>query len=1385
MKIDKKQLRAHWLHELSPFWQKLQAERLSKLVDESYQWLSRKEKKHISRPEVWLHQQLCFFAIFRIEQDLDNFQQIQSRYATYIKNTKHAVTSDERWQHQKTFLQELGYSKKQLRADHAAFKRWFDDSAILDRYQDSLAQIEANVEFTLTRLGAVLANYREQFGEHEAYELFRALDIESFSLPILKASDNKRMLLAMLRCFNTILLAGDEEMALPGPVESLIYAYANQAKSLGWVQVASIEVLLRLGRDTTSELIRYQFAKASDDVASFFIRAKLLELALTFQSAFTSEVFEYLISLARTDKSPLVRQKLLKCLHLLDEPQTQATVDFYLGNESEPAVMAALWCAYPEMLKRLDCASFLMDRYWRELEKAQREGASGTQDTQLLRLMIEIIPELYQALNDSDKPVFYECATEKLTQLNKSHELTRVRRWSAKVRQYLWFLRHGMSALVTKQTLDTTKLGAGIKIPVPKDALEQDIARSLSSLAIDSHGFDLERGRNKLNMRSGYREKFRLWRWLHEFRIPATDKRQNYSHVHGRVYHGLTYIASEKLGEMSQTKVPGEPLYIPAEQGWRPYLPLLDQVLSSLDQGWPTKPLRIYTPEGVTNVLPPKNIVKRLWAKLSLSYRFESVARLRNWQEDSHFDANDYVNELRKLGFVCSIEGYQESSGVTPVDPRVSRFFASFLPVWTFPELWRDMQNYFYSVYQNTLQQLALFLVALFGFFFGRHLWLNHRFRQARKSIPLVIGGWGTRGKSGTERLKAALFNSLGIPLVSKSTGCEAQFLFASENRPLREMFLFRPYDKATIWEQVNLTCLAQRLNVKLFLWECMGLTPRYIEILQQQWMRDDIATITNCYPDHEDIQGPAGIDIPKVMTRFVPKNSVLITSEDSMSPLLQSAARKQQTDYVPVNWLDSFLLTSDVVNYFPYEEHPTNIALVLRLAQWVGVQDEEALKAMAELVVPDLGVLKVYPITDIDGRRFKFINGMSANERLAALGNWTRLGLDKLSLDENPDTWLSVVINNRADRVARSKVFAQLMAYDIKADHYFLIGNNLDGLFNYVEEAWESRIDQLFSGDETNDSQALAELFQALCVELRVYQSEQQVRARAHAMLQGLQPTLSLDPESDWRHGLQQLENTEIPERYLTDLTRVAESAEAEQKNYANLLNQISSSQKPPMEALKTFLWQSFSSRIIVVEDYHISGPDLVKKMVSHSPPGLLNTMMGMQNIKGTGLDFIYQWQTWNEVHTEFEKVKTGQPKLAEDALKRLAAMTTYGPLASEYVTQSVLEMRDHKIAQTELFQAELNIISGKVDPLVSESTAEKEARPQKSKAVRFKHWLLQISEDFLDSGDAVRRRKKANRIYKDLAARRIGVDRAVDELKNLNKTQKGGWLQKRFEKP
>ena len=70
--------------------------------------------------------------------------------------------------------------------------------------------------------------------------------------------------------------------------------------------------------------------------------------------------------------------------------------------------------------------------------------------------------------------------------------------------------------------------------------------------------------------------------------------------------------------------------------------------------------------------------------------------------------------------------------------------------------------------------------------------------------------------------------------------------------------------------------------------------------------------------------------------------------------------------------------------------------------------------------------------------------------------------------------------------------------------------------------------------------------------------------------------------------------------------------------------------------------------------------------------------------------------------------------------------------------------------------------------------STSQASAHPSSGLRITLLGW----AEQFLDIGDAVQRRRTANRIYRDLAAQRISASRAADEPQYLIKRQKGGWL-------
>ncbi|MCJ8274482.1 MAG: hypothetical protein MJK04_34430, partial [Psychrosphaera sp.] len=995
----------------------------------------------------------------------------------------------------------------------------------------------------------------------------------------------------------------------------------------------------------------------------------------------------------------------------------------------------------------------------KQIQDSQIKGLASEVDLFVLRVLMHTLPMCAAGQVQHE---YVKKLQTPLNVLHQNHDKTAVRRWAAKTREHLWAVSEPKVSHQIQDQLAQLPLHQSMTFEVPKYIDKQDVHRYLALIGSERFGFDVQDKGEKIKVRAGFKFGFRFWRFWHELRNPATDKRQDHNHLKGRHYYGLIQTATRQMAELSMTKVPGEPLFISNEQGWREYLPLLDQVLSSLDQDWPTKPVKLYSGEGITSIMPPNSLFARLYARTVIQFKFAKLAGLRNWQDGDSHEPNEYLQQLQKLGFAISIQGYLDEKGeAQPLDSRVQRFFPSVGLPFALPGM-ADMQNYFYSVYQNTIGQLLAFTLTVTAGYLGSHMNTLVQMRKARKQIPLVIGGWGTRGKSGTERLKAALFNSMGLSVLSKTTGCEAMFLFGPANRPMKEMFLFRPYDKASIWEQVFLARLTAKLGADVFLWECMGLTPRYIDIIQNQWMRDDVSTITNCYPDHEDLQGPAGIEIPIVMQRFVPHRSTLIASEESMLPLLEDAARQKRTELQSVTWLDAGLLTDDVVSRFPYEEHPNNIALVARLAKTLDIPEDFALKAMADNVVADLGVLKIYPVAVVEQRKLAFINGMSANERLGAMGNWERTGLADLTLQDNPDTWLAIVIINRADRIARSKVFASMLVNDTQADCYFFIGNNLSGFKSYIEEAWQSFATGL-KLDRVEKLTALASKF-------RIPTSEQQVLQRLRGCLEGISADTADLPEAVDQSILDSwtTENDAIQVQFKRDGQEYLE--------YRAFANSFDASKQ---SAIVDWLFECFKNRWVVVDDYYSTGNQTINTMVQNTPPGLLSRIIGMQNIKGTGLDFIYRWQAWNQVYNYCEQLLTDRDEqVLEAAAKALTTWEEFGLLDQQKVRDTLAKVKDRSEAQTELIQAQLHLIEQRLDKQLSVMRGQLDGSKSQSKWLS---WLLSAMEAFLDAGDAIKRRKRADQIYQAILDNLISYDKASVELAKITKAQKGGWLEQR----
>ena len=1366
--------------DLSPQWQKMEKHAIKALNKSLLNVFFRQIKidKIKFDNDISLVRYLIDMLEEQIKDDYKDIKKLQLKFTEYSKRFKYAASDSDKKKHILDFAEQLGANARQLEADKKSQQLWFDHDAVSDRFNFIISKKEKHLCFSLTRLARLITLYILFTGKQEfTLQQWQHLDVEALIVPLFNYKGNEQIRLNAFKLMSQASQSLEQNILHSAFSENIVrylYRSALDHHQDIWIQTEALGLLAVIAPENFKLVFmhRFTYIVEKDDI---FVRHYAVLLLKDYFKGREPDLS--LIETALKDSSPYVRQAISKIVPQLPYHTAIELYEKILFIDDSPQVRAAFLLSVKKLINN-DSVGELLDILSRLITHEKNNF--------VLRILMDQIPGMIKLLsrNPELQQHWLKTLFPLMGELVSNSSEIRVRRWASRAREWCWcyaerervdILNDVQTASKKLYTADHTWLLKHKKIT----SNVNEVARLLSLHGQNNDGVDLTVSRRGFKIFRKPKFVFRLWRTLYELRHSSIDKRQAYSHTKGRLSRGQVYIPSTIESELSMTKVPGEPFYIEQEDGWRPYLPLVDDVISILDPLLKAPIVKIVSTEGITYIDPPGNPFKRIYALNKLTSNFAYYARLRNWEEGQPNSPDEYIKALEQLGLEFKFEPHQyDYDTVSVEDGSVQRFFNISIPI-PFADLLSSFKDYFYSVYENNLNELLIFLTMLISWFLGRHIVINRMISRARKSIGLVVGGWGTRGKSGTERLKAALFNALGFSVVSKTTGCEAMFLHSFAYGQLREMFLFRPYDKATIWEQANVLNLAKRMQTDVFLWECMGLTPSYVEILQRQWMKDDISTITNTYPDHEDLQGPAGHNIPKVMTRFIPKKSVLITTEEQMQPILKKESYMQNSRFVSVGWKEAGLLTDDILARFPYDEHPYNIALVLAMAKELDISPIFALKEMADKVVPDLGVLKTYPSSFIDFRTLTFVMGMSANERYGALGNWRRMGFDKLTRESRPDIWVSVLVNNRADRIPRSRVFADLLINDISTDAIYLIGTNLHGFMGYLKESWDlnSNIYELDS-NQLDAHKAL----QTIVRKFRIPMHISEIHHQLIAMLEGMnEQELAVAISESLCLDRKKLFDT------LSGLTFIS-AIEKKLKNEFELLDSYLKIEKELFKKgisdelngqLKTLLWTCFNKKIVVIEDEHASGDEIIDIIVEASPPGLENKIMGMQNIKGTGLDFVYRWLDWDYCYQSLKQLSSEKVEEFEQGLKRLAGFQGYSRLCENKVREVINNVKNKPLAQRESFQAELEFIENRMQTILDgiQQTSSKQ-----NVSSRWKLALVNFIEEILDTSDAVKRRKKADLIYKELINLRISYARAALELKNLNTRQKGGWLRKKI---
>jgi gamma-polyglutamate synthase len=1142
-----------------------------------------------------------------------------------------------------------------------------------------------------------------------------------------------------------------------------------------WVQPAAFALLATLREEDAAEVLRERLDRpgSGDD---FLVRERLVEIAgkrrhgplaelVTKASTDKSEHVrmtaarverreKLLASTSRSDKSPRVRAVALTSLARRVRGAAAPVLHTVLTREPDPIVVKTA----ARLLVKL-----ARDRQLHDPESGIAALAVATRREDLSLDVRERLVDLLAELEVASDPG----------------------------------LRQAYEAIATLLESAPIEGGLHIRGSVVRRWSDAVVGRVLSVIAQREFGVAADRAADELVLYRSERRATTLWRVLYELFHPQPAKRQGHDHTSGREPRGSLRAPPAGLAELTATRVPGERVVVERLGSWGRHLPLVDDFLAVC--GARAKPVNIVTSYGTTTLTPAESIATRLGGWLTASRRYEDLSALRRRSLESKEPAiaGAYVAEMTritgaKVSFVRAEYGERrESPPDPPALPPASGATAAalaFVPVLdstALDELW----EYAGALRGNRVQEVAVYATLVLGAMLVRGISVKRSIDRHRRAMPLVVGGWGTRGKSGTERLKAGLFQGLGYECLVKTTGCEAMFIHAVPGLRASEIFIYRPYDKATVWEQRNVLALAARLDVRVFLWECMALQPDLVDLLQRQWMRDDYSTITNAYPDHEDVQGPSGYDVAECISEFVPTHGRLFTTEDQMLPLLRQRARERATPIHEVPEHASELIAEDVLARYPYREHPRNIALVCALAEELGVPRAVALAEMADNVVPDLGVLKTYPAIEHEGRRLSFTNGMSANERTGALGNWVRTGFDRHDPDEEPGRWIVTVVNNRADRLARSEVFARFVVEDIAAHRHVLIGTNVSGLVRFIDEALERHLDAisptagLAGSIEEQRRLASARLDRALGM-LKVPRADAESVERELAALrlpaigrEVIERLLAPLAPGETYEAAKAAVEAALPRAIAGDARPFIVAGVARRRTARALRARLDDLGR--LEAdLRAAYRSMFRESIVALTDSALSGDQVLDRVAAAVPPNAHASIMGLQNIKGTGLDFVYRWVSIDVVASLLEALKSNARADREAALNGLAVHGDFGLLDARWALAEVTARKENDPEAASLPYA---AVSERLRRLVVARERARTTTRSRSAGAMVRQ-LIGKTFDYLDS---MRRQRMAGRVVDDLADGRITHATAASRMRAIVARQKGAWMTKKVTSP
>jgi len=210
--------------------------------------------------------------------------------------------------------------------------------------------------------------------------------------------------------------------------------------------------------------------------------------------------------------------------------------------------------------------------------------------------------------------------------------------------------------------------------------------------------------------------------------------------------------------------------------------------------------------------------------------------------------------------------------------------------------------------------------------------------------------------------------------------------------------------------------------------------------------------------------------------------------------------------------------------------------------------------------------------------------------------------------------------------------------------------------------------------------------------------------------------------------------------------------------------------------DRVREFLSRAFMRSLHSIDNAHATGDQIVDEIARNTPPGHTIRIMGCQNIKGTGLDFVYRWVSYDKVLERAPDLLASSESARLEAMRWYAGYKDYGVIGAPAALDALTQASAARPNQTAAARQQLEVAMAHVRDQMEQAGR---SLGETSKRGVASH-VFEIFEQVLEARDSRKRRIRADGVLRELVRERISHARAEVVLRDLTKRQKGGWLER-----